>query len=369
MAILAVAAIAGLFILEGTKVYRTVPGHDQKVAAVQLAQQAYDVLRSYYVDDLGRTIDLGDDPANTGLIGPRSSPIKNAAGNNAGKRTSVNPNFAALIVDYFQQAGLEPGDLVAVGLTGSFAGTNVNLYAAIATMGLEPIVITAVGASSWGATDPEFTWLDMERVLAEQDIIHIRSAAASAGGSDDMGGSKSAEDRQVIFQAIARNEIPLIESRSIDESITKRMDAYFAKARGGEIDAFVSVGGGIANLGFNLSDIPIPSGLHYDIASWPVNWPREGPLVQFANRGVPIIQLGLLQGLARRYELSVAPKSMPPIGEGTLLGKQGYSMPLVALITVLYLLLALFLMLPSWRRLIVRQGTRGSAAMPPVAGN
>ncbi|MFH1145281.1 MAG: poly-gamma-glutamate system protein [Candidatus Eisenbacteria bacterium] len=364
--VLGVAAIGCAWILEATKTFRAVPGHDQKRAAVELSQRAYDTLRDYYRNDLGRTIDLRNDKAGTGLIGPRGTAIQNAGGNLAAKRTSINPNFAALIVDYFQQIGLERGDLVAVGLTGSYPGTNVNVYAAINVMGLEPIVITAVGASGWGATDPDFTWLDMERVLAQRGVIDIHSIAASAGGGDDMGGSKSAEEKDQIQAAIERNGVPVIQSRSLDESIDKRMELIYGEAQGRPIKAYVNVGGSSASLGFSLADVHIASGLHRDLASWPINWPREGPMIRIAKRGAPVINLGALQGLAREYGLTVAPQAMPLIGEGTLLGRAGYSLAITAIVLAIYLFLVLFMTLPSWRRLVVRQENCPPGAAPPA---
>jgi len=366
--ILAVAAIACASVLEATKTFRRTRGYTEKRAAVDAAQKAYDALRDYYQGDLGRRINLGNDPASTGLIGPQGTAFQNAAGNVAAKRTSINPNFAAVIVEYFQELGLGRGDLVAVGLSGSYPGTNVNVFAAIEAMGLQPIVITAVGASGWGATDPDFTWLDMERILSERGIFKTRSIAASPGGSDDMGGSKSGEEKELIWRAIQRNHVPEIRARSLDESIKKRMELIYAEARGNPIKAYVNVGGASASLGFDIADVPIASGLHRDLASWPVNWPREGPMIQFAKRGAPVINLGALQGIARDYGLSIAPKSMPPVPEGTALGKKGYSLPVSAIVLVLYVLLTLFLTLPTWRRLVMRQeaSAPGSVTTPPA---
>ncbi len=366
--VLAIAAVAFGWLLETTRTYRQAPGYSEKRAAAELAQKSFDTLRDYHRKELGRKIDLDDDPAGTGLIGPQRSAIQNAAGNVAAKRTSINPNFAPVFVDYFQQLGLERGDLVAVGLSGSYPGTNVNLYAAMEAMGLKPIVITAVGSSGYGATDPEFTWLDMERVLAERGVMKIRSIAASPGGSDDMGGSKSAAGKAQIWDAIKRNRVAEIHSASLDESIEKRMGLIYGEARGSAIKAYVNVAGSSASLGFDIGDVPIPSGVHRDLSSWPINWPRQGPMIQLAKRGVPVIHLGILQGIAKDYRLSIAPRTMPQIGEGTALGKRGYSLAMSLILLIAYLLLTFVMILPSWRRLILRQTASAPAAPPAQAG-
>jgi poly-gamma-glutamate system protein len=357
--VLAVLAIACTWILEETKVYRRAPGYEQKRQAAELAGRAYGVIKDYYVKDLGREINLDDDPASTGMIGPRSSPIRNAQGNLAAKHTSVNPNFAAVVVDYFQKIGLKPGDPVAVALSSSFPAMNVNLYAAMEVMGLKPIVITTVGASSWGATDPELTWLDMERVLEEKGLIRIRSVAATAGGSDDAGNSLPAEGRKIVADACARNRVEHLASRNLLESISKRMEIYISHTAGRDIAAYVNVGGSIASLGFSLEQIPLPSGLHTDL--WTRNFPRAGTMVRLAKMGVPVIHLGLPQNMARQYGLAVAPDYLPEVGDGEALGKPGYNIGLTIAMLVFYVGLTLILTLPELRRRFVRPAAGGNA--------
>jgi len=362
--VLAVAAIACAALLEATKTFRAVSGHAEKRAAVEIAQRGYDALGDYYRKDLGRAIDSRDDPAGSGLIGPNNTAIQNAAGNLAAKRTSINPNLAAVIVDYFQQIGLKRGDRVAVGLTGSYPGTNVALYAAMKAMDLKPTIVTALGSSGFGATDPQFTWLDMERVLADKGVVDFRSAAASPGGGDDMGGSKSAAQKDQIWAAISRNHVQELRSRNIDEAIEKRMEIF---GRGGQVKAYVNVGASAASMGFNIEDVSLPSGLYRDLASQPINWPRQGPMIQLAKRGAPVINLGALQNVAREYGLSIAPQAMPQIGEGRALGRQGYNLPIVLIVCLFYVLLTLTLALPSWRRVVLRQQAAAPAAPPAQA--
>jgi poly-gamma-glutamate system protein len=350
--VLALLGIVCAWILESTKVRQKSAGYEVKKRAVELASQAYGALRTYYTGDLGRRINPDEDPAGTGLIGPRTSSIVNARGNMAEKRTSLNPNLAAVIVDYFRQIGLKPGDAVAVSTSGSFPGMNVDLYAALEASGLQPVVITAVTSSSWGASDPEFTWLDMERILAQRDILHIRSVAATAGGSDDMGYTLSPEGQRAVRDAIRRNEIASIEANSLQESIERRMEAYYGKAGGKKIAAYVNVGGVIASLGSSLEDVPIRSGLYSDL--WKVNFPREGTLVRFAKSGLPVIHLGAMQGVAREYKLTVAPRFLPEIGEGEALERQGYNVTVAVVLLVVYLGIILFLTLPELRRALVR---------------
>jgi len=357
--VLAVLAILCTWILEETKVYRRAPGYRVKKEAADLAAQSFEVLHDYYVGELGREIDPDDDPAGSGLIGPRSSPIRNASGNLAGKRTAINPNFAAVFVDYFQQLGLERGDVVAIAQSGSFPGMSINLYAALQAMGLRPIVITAVGASSWGATDPEFTLLDMERVLEEAEVLQIRSDAATPGGSDDMGNSLSREGRDLVRAAMERNGVEFLRSDNIHEAIARRMDVYFEGAGNRDIAAYINLGGTIASLGFSLRQVPLPSGLHLDL--WTRNFPRAGTMVRLAKMGLPVIHMGLPQSIAREYGLAVAPDYVPEVGDGEALGKPGYSLTIAGIMLVVFLALIVILTLPELRRRLLKGAATGTA--------
>jgi len=65
-------------------------------------------------------IDEGLDPNRTGLIGPQYSPLFTTVGHLEAKRTTTNPAMAALLVHLLQEAGVEPGDRIAIGASGSF---------------------------------------------------------------------------------------------------------------------------------------------------------------------------------------------------------------------------------------------------------
>src|SRR6056297_1665723 len=153
-----------LFIwVEGSTNYVKEDHFDLKIKAAQEMQQAAEILKQYRIDS-GIYIDNLNDPNKTALVGDRESVIITDRGNLTSKLTSLNPNMAAVIVDYFKKADLQEGDKIAVSYTGSFPGMNLALFSAAKVMNLDLKVVSSVGASMFGATDPDFTWLDMERV-------------------------------------------------------------------------------------------------------------------------------------------------------------------------------------------------------------
>ena len=87
------------------------------------------------------------------------------------KQTTLNPNVTALIVDLLMKAGVNSGDTIAVSFTGSFPGANIALLSACKATGIYPVIISSLGASRYGATDINFTWIDMEKTLENNSIF------------------------------------------------------------------------------------------------------------------------------------------------------------------------------------------------------
>ena len=327
-------AVAAL-LMQGLLEYARVPvrqrDYELKLQAAKLAERAFGAVRVARGLHEGK-IDMVNDPAGTGLIGPEFSLITNARGDLESKLTSVNPNFAALIVQYCRQAGLKAGDPVAVAVSGSFPALNISLYAALETLQLRPVVISSIGASMWGANDPQFTWLDMEALLEREGLFHIRSTAATHGGGNDMGRGLSPEGRRLIEAAAARNGVPLLDAKNIEEAITRRMTFWAEAQHGHPYRLSVNVGGGVASLGSSHNRLLLPSGLSYSLGEQ--NWARKGTLVLFAEQGVPVIHLLNVTRLAQDNGLPVSPDYLPQAGEGPLFEKPSYSLPLAAAMLV-----------------------------------
>jgi len=357
---LAVLALGLQALLDATRAPRRQADYALKLEAAERAAEAFRVLREHrqLVD---AEVDLLNDPAATGLVGPEFSQITNAHGNLESKLTSLNPNWAAVLVKDFRDAGLDAGDPVAVAMSGSFPGLNIAVYAALEAMRLRPVVVTSVGASMWGANDPGFTWLDMESVLFDAGVFTTRTVLASHGGADDMGRGLSPEGRRLIEAAAERNGVPLLASANIEDAIAKRMAFYAEAARGRAYRAFVNVGGGVAALGSGNNKPALASGLTVTLPAH--NWSRKGAMILFGEKGIPVIHLLRVQQLARENGLPLAPDYLPAAGEGEIFVRTMYRLPLVLGVLVLYCSLCVLILAPEIRRgLFDRIGSR-----PPVA--
>ncbi|HPI70975.1 MAG TPA: poly-gamma-glutamate system protein, partial [Tenuifilaceae bacterium] len=106
--------------------------YDEKLEAAILSRKAADYLKSFRLEE-GIFVDMINDPNQTALIGQEYSLITTDRGYIDAKLTSLNPNFAAVIVQYLMDAGVKSGDVVAVAVTGSFPALNISVLAAIET--------------------------------------------------------------------------------------------------------------------------------------------------------------------------------------------------------------------------------------------
>jgi poly-gamma-glutamate system protein len=306
------------------------PFHDDKVTAAELTARCFQTIR-LATTTYNIPIDRINDPNETGLIGLQHSPITTERGDLNAKLTSANPNFAALIVDYLRAIQVRPGDTVAVSFTGSFPALNIAVLSALKVLDIQPIIITSVGSSMWGANRPAFTYLDMERTLNEHNLIPFRTHAASVGGEDDIGRGLSPEGRLSIIDAIRRNGVQALHSRNIEDAISQRMKLYDH-----EIKAFISVGGAITAL---LATDAAPGFIQ----------PRQaksgrGLIAEFSRAGIPVVNLTDITTLAKEHDLPIAPIPMPDIGEGKLYYEYRYSVA-QAILYLIILCVVLFVFL------------------------
>jgi poly-gamma-glutamate system protein len=285
------------------------------------------------VNRLNIPIDRINDPNGTGLIGLQYSPITTERGDLNAKLTSANPNFAALIIEFFKNAGVEKNDVIAVSFTGSFPALNIAVLSAIEILQLKPIIITSVSSSMWGANYPELTYLDMEKELIDAGLIDHQSVFASLGGEDDIGRGLSPEGREIIELAITKNKIQYLNVNDLEESIKKRMNIYTANSRP---KIFINVGGGAAALG----GMTIKSGYikQREIKS------GQNLIAQFSRLNVPAINLVDINHLAEKNRLPIAPIPLPEVGEGHLYYEMRYSVIQAIIYMIIIVIILLFIL-------------------------
>jgi poly-gamma-glutamate system protein len=306
---------------------------NDKMAAATMSRAALDAIREARLG-LGGPIDVVNDPNETGLIGHEFSLITSSRGSHEQKLRALDPNLAGVFVELLIRGRVGEGDKVAVALTGAFPMLNATMLLAIETVGATPVTITSVGSSMWGANDPDLTWLDMESVLIDAGLLHHRSIAASRGGGDDRGRGLSPQGRAMVDSAAVRNDVPLLDERTLDESIARRMDMYEEAADGDAYAAYVNIGGGLGSTGSSQVYRLLRPGLARNLGT--KNFPRRGTLVRMAQQGVPVIHVPSADHFIERYDLAAEPTPLPDIGTGGIFFRDRYNVPLAGILAVLY---------------------------------
>ncbi|MBW2509785.1 MAG: poly-gamma-glutamate system protein [Deltaproteobacteria bacterium] len=385
-AIVAALAIVGLIAVEVFPSEEQQPYYAEKMLAARKAAEALDVLyEASERKDIA--LRLKTDPAGSRIIGEVLSPITSGSGSLVSKQTSVNPNFAAVVVEWLKEAGVKPGDVVAVGASGSFPAMNVAVYAALHELGVDPIIITSTAASQWGANEPAFTWLDMEAVLRKSDVFPFKSVAASLGGVGDDAIGLTKQGRRMLERAIERNSIPALaeldddrparptEAEADDETtpslalvdedkVRERMRVYYESAGDRPIKAYVNIGGGTVSVGTKVGKRKFSPGLNVR----PPKGIEEMPpsvLGAFLESGVPGIHITQIMDLAERYGLEIAPRTTPEVGTGDIFQKRQPNRWLAGIVLALILIALFVIARAPWGTRMLRTTVPPESIMPP----
>lgn len=260
----------------------------------------------------GIPIDPATDPNATGIVGEEFTALTTSVGEADDKRTSANPAFAGAMVRYFRQAGVGRGDVVAVGASGSFPALLLATLCAARALDLEPVVIYSLGSSMYGANIPGFTFVDMLAALRRDHLLPYRFAAVSPGGKDDGGTGVVFEEEtgNRLLQETRRSGLPEVGGASLAERIQRRLRIYEAAAGARGVTCFVNIGGASANFGNTEASLALPAGLVLRPPAPPAS-PTRGLVFEFAARGVPVVHLLHVKGLARDNGLPYDPVPLP----------------------------------------------------------
>ena len=175
---------------------------------------------------LGVPVDPAVDPNRTGLIGPEDSELMTTVGDLEAKRTTTNPNMAGLIVHLLNQAGVSRGQTIGVACSGSFPALMVAALAAARSIGVRPVVILSLGASSFGATSAQFNLLDIYDELARGGICSEPPAAVSLGGEKDVGLDFETELRDKLFRRVEASGVAFIQEPELQANVARRIAVY-----------------------------------------------------------------------------------------------------------------------------------------------
>jgi len=340
LVLIAFMAIGGIVAVESFKIEVKQDYYPAKLKAARQMDSAMKELRKLR-EKLDVPLDIENDPTGSGLIGWPFSQVTSNTGYLDSKQTTINPNFAAVIVHMFKKAGVEAGDVVAVGFSGSFPALNIATLAACDALDVEPVIISSASASEWGANIPGLTWLEMENHLFVVGMFKHQSLAASIGGVADRGHGMSKEGKEALKAIIQKVKLPLLWPRTMVDAIDQRMAIYEEAAGERPIKAYVNVGGGTISVGTVVGKHLFRPGVNKRM---PPNAAEiDSVMVRFAAQGVPVIHLSNVKELATQYGLPAPALEPQQAGKGNIFNKIEYNRWLVGGVLVV-LLVALWLL-------------------------
>jgi poly-gamma-glutamate system protein len=290
--------------------------HAAYALMIEAAQQEQHAEEALYARKLSLGLyDSTLDPNRTGLIGKEYSSITTTIGYLKAKRTATNPDFAAYIVRELVDHGIGTGDTVLVTMTGSFAGLDLAVLMALETLHIPSLRVCSIGASSYGANQEEFTWLDIENLLVEKHLLKRRSDFATLGGSGDVGGGINKDSRLALRRKAERMGYTILKSRSAKSQRKLRREELGPPQR---YALLINIGGNYAMLGGDPGR-ELPGGwiepyidsLETDDTPDEV----EGIVFDYLEDGVPVLNLLHIEDIATAAGIPFDPPVPPPPGE------------------------------------------------------
>lgn len=316
--LLAVISVASYILLSTMKQEVEKENYQELVSAAQLMEEGISHLFQHRIDQ-GFFYQESLDPNQTGLIGEEFNYLTTTVGSLESKRTSTNPDFAALLVELFLTAGLEEGDTVAISASGSFPALLLATLSSCFVLGLEPIIIYSLGSSMYGANILGFTGIEMLELLQKRNILPYQVHGVTLGGGGDHGSGMI--DREILVDYLDQLPYLFLIPDDISQSRLMRRELYYEKNKEQEPDIYVNIGGGAASYGTGTLSLALPSGL---IQQNLMGDDGEALIFYYLQQGIPVINLINIRQLAQKNNIPVDPIPLPEPGTGPFYFQQSY---------------------------------------------
>ena len=328
---------------------------DEKIKAVRSMDE--------YIKRIKKTSDLEIseyDIYNTGLLGVKSSLITTIQDSDDknyldSKLACTHPNFAALIVHFFKESELEKGDTVAVSMTGSLPGANLAFLAACDAMEIYPVILSSIGSSAWGANRERLTWLDMESVLYNNNLIQFRSEGVSIGGENDSGENLTDEGIEIIEENIISNDIMLINENTLSNTVQYKMDLFDNKLSIDKYKAYINIGGGVSSIGYGTGKDTMKVGVIFPIELSDLVEENEGfsesIAYNFLQNDIVFINIKSINLLANNWGLYPPSSSIEKFSGNLFYEKEQYNIKTIIIALLINIILITYIGIRSHRQI------------------
>jgi poly-gamma-glutamate system protein len=299
--ILALSSILIVFINLKNVTHNPLPERGEMIAAARQVIKALQEIRKFR-SEKNIPMPAALDPIESGLIGQEFSSITTTLGDLTAKQVSLNPDFAALFVHWFNILGLSKGDRVVIHASGSFPSLSIAAVIATETAGLEPLIFSSIGSSAFGANLPQLTYWDIENHLYRNGIIGQRTICATPGGENDNGSSFWPGGLEIAEAAALRNNYPLVVPVDLRQAVSMK---YKQIKSFDPVRLFINIGGNQAALGSGPCATQIPPGLITERLFNTCDNP--GLIHLLSNESIPVIHLLNIRALALQNGISLDP--------------------------------------------------------------
>ncbi len=249
-------------------------------------------------------IDTINDPNKTGLIGPEWTDMTTTIGHIEAKRTTIQPDFASLMIELLEEADVKRNDTVAIGCSGSFPGLLLASLSAAKAAGIKCKTVLSLGASSFGANRIDLNILNIYNILYDNGLIDDPPLAVSLGGENDQGEGWEKAVLVKLSNDIVKSGYFFINQPSLKKSVYLR-DSLYGFDKDGSIKAFINSGGAMANIGSSPTILSLKPGVH---RKYKIPEPdQQGVIHRAMTNDIAVIHLLNIKGLAMEYALKWDP--------------------------------------------------------------
>lgn len=325
------------FIFKGEKLKKT-DRYETQIKAYELMEEASQKIIEYKKSE---NIEISkEDILKTGLIGEEYSEITTTLGNLSAKRTAATPDMAAMLVKMYEELSLKENDKIAIATSGSFPGLNLAAICAAESMHLKTVVISSIGASTYGANQKDMTFPKMLDLLNKDGILYSNSSLITPGGDDDIGSNMDIEVLQEILSDFEKENLDIMINPDFKENILARTKIFDEEKKP---DAFVAVGGNLSFLGLNDNSIKNQQGILKKPKNLPAFSDDKGLVNYYLNKNTPVIYLLNIKKIVSDYNLQFDPEKLPKKGTSAVFFEEYYPKELVYFSAFLVLLCFIYL--------------------------
>jgi len=237
----------------------------------------------------------------SGLIGDDFTYITTTLGSLEAKELATNPEFAAIITKYLIEADIDSSSEVGMTISGSFPSLAIATLASLQTIGAKVILFSSLGSSSYGANQPNATWIDMGNWLINKGGLKYKTNILTMGAENDNGSSLQDEGKLILDEAAKRNNEEFYIPQTLEESIELKTKILLEN----KISLLINIGGNQAAMGACVHAPGIPNGLNNGVKI--CDDKDRGIISRLAEDGIPYLHLLNIKDLAIKNNIPLEP--------------------------------------------------------------